>query len=160
MPQPALLTLSQALLNFCHFLSPIQIWPLAAFSFRAQRGLATLGTKMQQEGQIWIGPPFPGLWLLKYFLYICRETDDWISRFVEQTHYGPLLAWLTFGYTALIYHHLLASDLLSSFRTFADKLLIEFSSNLVGNLIMGLPQLINFGPALLNLSSVSLLTLM
>ena len=32
--------------------------PLAAFSFRAQRGsLAALGTKKQQEGQIWIGLP-------------------------------------------------------------------------------------------------------
>ena len=41
-------------------------------------------------------PLFPGLWLVKQFPYICRQTPDWIElKFGGQTHHWPSLAWLT-----------------------------------------------------------------
>ena len=48
--------------------------------------------------------------------------------------------WLTFGDAPLYSNCFIASDWSSSFRTFEDKLLFGLSSNLVGELIMGLSR--------------------
>ena len=101
---------------------------------------------------------FPGLWLVKQFPHISSQTTDWIElKFGGWSHYGTLQVWLTFGYELLNSCHFLASDLLSSFCVFVDKLLIWLTSNLVGELIMGLICLsrpyqnwLTFGNILLN----------
>ena len=47
-------------------------------------------------------PLLPVLWLVKQFLCLCKQTIDWIEvKFDGPTHYGPSLAWLTFGHAAL-----------------------------------------------------------
>ena len=65
--------------------------------------------------------------------------SDWIKCSCT-THYAPPLAWLTFGHAPLNWCSYLSFDWLSSFCTFADKPLIGFNSNLVGQFIMGFPQ--------------------
>ena len=59
---------------------------------------------------------------------------------------------ISVGQAPLNFHCLLASDWWSSFRAFADKLLIWLSSDLVGKLIKVLPwpDLLTFGNAPLN----------
>ena len=85
--------------------------------------------------------PFPGLSLLEQFLFICRQTTDRIYfKFGVQTHYPSHLAWLNFGHALLNYHRLLAFGFSSNFCALANKALIRFSSNLVDQFIMGLPQ--------------------
>ena len=90
--------------------------------------------------------PFPGIWLVEQFLSIYGQTADWTGlRCGGTTHYRPLQTWLTFGHVPLNSCYCLASDWstsdwLSHFHAFADKQLIRLDSNLVGQLVMGLPQ--------------------
>ena len=80
--------------------------------------------------------------MAKQFQAICRYTTDQIEiKFSGPIHYGLPQAWLTFDHDPRNSHCLLASDQLSSFSAFADKMLIGFSSYLEGQFIMGLPQL-------------------
>ena len=47
-------------------------------------------------------PPFPGLWLVEQFLYICRQTVDQIElKFCGPIHYRLPLALWTFGHAPL-----------------------------------------------------------
>ena len=53
----------------------------------------------------------PGLFLVKQFLSICRQTADRIElKFGGSTHYRPPLAWLSFGCAPLKFCPFLASD--------------------------------------------------
>ena len=53
--------------------------PLAAFSFWAQRGtLAVLGTKTQQEGQIWIG--LLAIMLDQLFVYLKTDQQMYVGK--------------------------------------------------------------------------------
>ena len=75
----------------------------------------------------------------KKFLCICRYTADRIElKLGVLTRNEPLQVWRTFGQASRNCYCFLATDLLSSFCTFADKPLIRFSSYLVNRLIMDL----------------------
>ena len=86
--------------------------------------------------------PFPGLWLVGQFPGIWRQTAEQIGlKFHVPTYYEPPQAWLTFGHAPWNFYRFLASDRSSSFRGFADKLLIRLCPNWVGQLIMDLLKL-------------------
>ena len=99
------------------------------------------------------------LWLLivQQFLHICRQRADQIElKFGRPTNYGAPLAWPTYGH-ALLNSLLFPGHWLvkQCFCTFADKLLVGLSSNLVDELMIGyLPGLQAFaGKLLIQLTS-------
>ena len=84
-------------------------------------------------------PQFPGLQFIEQFLCIYGETAGQIElKFSEQTLWShPSL--MHFDLAPFYSRRFLACDWLSSFRAFAAKELIRFSSNLVSKLIADLP---------------------
>ena len=79
-------------------------------------------------------PAVSGLWLVKQFLCIFRQTVDQIElRFGGPINYGLPQAWLTFGQTPLnFYLPFPGLCLVENFHAFADKPLIRFGSYIVG----------------------------
>ena len=86
--------------------------------------------------------PFPGIWFVEHFLRISKQTTDRVAiKFGGPNPFGSPSAWLTFDHAPLNSLRFLASVFFNSFRAIADKPLIRLSSNLVGQLVMGLSQL-------------------
>ena len=78
-------------------------------------------------------PLFLGLWLVEQFLCMSGQTAQGIDfNLCGYICYGTPQAWWTFGYVPQNFHYFVAADWSSSFCAFADKLLIRFSSKLMG----------------------------
>ena len=72
-------------------------------------------------------------WLVKQFLHISGQIAQGIDlKLGGYIYYGTCQVWWTLSYAPLNFCHFLASDWSNSFHIFADKLLIRFSSNVVG----------------------------
>ena len=92
----------------------------------------------------WILSLLAGLWFIKQFPCVCRQTADQIElRYGGPTPYItpptiPPQGLINFGHVLLNFNHFLASDWWNSFQTFAEKLLIWLRSNWGDQLIMDL----------------------
>ena len=78
-------------------------------------------------------------WLSSFCAFADKPLIGLGHKFGELTHCKSPQAWLTFCHSPLSSCHFLASDWSSNFCLFADKQLFGLGSNLVDQLIMGLP---------------------
>ena len=134
---PGWLTFGHAPLNSHPFLARDWLSCFCAFADKTMMGLSSNS----------VGQPIMGLinfcyisWpLVGHTVSICNsgQTTQTIDlKLGGYIHYGTHQAWLTFSHASLNFCCFMASDLLSNFCTFADKHLIWFSWNLVGQLII------------------------
>ena len=99
---------SDLLSCFCTFVDKPQIGLSSNLVRNLIGGLLSLINLWSHSAEF---PPFPGLWLVKQFLPICRCTANLMElKFGWSTHYGPPQVWLTFGHAPLHSCHFPASD--------------------------------------------------